>query len=612
MSDIKKIIGVTVGTNTNPQILRSGKADKVEGATEGNFAALDASGNLTDSGVSTSDISEAFEVLSETSKQLGVVENKLTEKGGVIPLVYKEKHDNPIKLGDAHPANETPNQYAWIDSIHKLVVSRNGAWEIVPASPYDTYVFNNSIYFYKDGRLTEVDYLRDINAVSESVIAALPIYNGEVEENTEVIENLPVTVDFSEGDQTITAPDGYLVKSAILQKPETLVPENIADGVTVLGVTGTHEGGGGVGEGYVTITFMDGDTVLFSRPVYIGDDCPDPVEQDRIEAPTKESTAQYEYTFSGWSTANGGSASNTALKNITADKTVYAAFASEVRYYTLTFYDGTTLLHTEQVAYGESSVYDYDKQGYVFKGWTPEPTNITSDLACYGVWEESSEIGDTWDEIVAAVTDGTYATKYRVGLYKPLDLGDEGIINMQIVGMDLDKLSGGGGATVALTFVAKELFNTKNCINSSNSYDGNFANSPLYTYLNGTIKTMLPTSLQEGIKTVSKRTRRPNASYTATENLDLWIPSAGEIGWTDGVKPTTCEVATSSYVEVYNSDTSRIKYLANDNETPQMWWTRTGAYFANTAIDVYANGVVASQYGSSASKKMGVCLGFCI
>ena len=46
----------------------SGKADKVAGATEGNFAALDAEGNLTDSGkkaadfVATTDIATDAEV----------------------------------------------------------------------------------------------------------------------------------------------------------------------------------------------------------------------------------------------------------------------------------------------------------------------------------------------------------------------------------------------------------------------------------------------------------------------------------------------------------------------------------------------------------------------
>lgn len=89
--------------------------------------------------------------------------------------------------------------------------------------------------------------------------------------------------------------------------------------------------GGGTAEGCVTVTFMNGAEVLFTRPVYIGDDCPDPVTQGRIDTPAKESTAQYEYTFNGWTATDGGVADSTALKNITADKTLYAAYSSAVR-----------------------------------------------------------------------------------------------------------------------------------------------------------------------------------------------------------------------------------------------------------------------------------------
>ena len=60
----------------------------------------------------------------------------------------------------------------------------------------------------------------------------------------EALENVEIVPDFSAGDIQITAPEGYLVKSGIVKKPETLVPENIAKDVNVCGIVGTHEGGG--------------------------------------------------------------------------------------------------------------------------------------------------------------------------------------------------------------------------------------------------------------------------------------------------------------------------------------------------------------------------------
>lgn len=61
----------------------------------------------------------------------------------------------------------------------------------------------------------------------------------------EVLDSITIEPDFSEGDMTVNAPDGYLVKSAVIVKPENLKPENIAKDEVVAGVVGTHEGGGG-------------------------------------------------------------------------------------------------------------------------------------------------------------------------------------------------------------------------------------------------------------------------------------------------------------------------------------------------------------------------------
>lgn len=54
----------------------------------------------------------------------------------------------------------------------------------------------------------------------------------------ELLENLPITVNFSSGNQLITAPEGTAVKSAVIQKPGNLVSENIAEGIDIAGVIG--------------------------------------------------------------------------------------------------------------------------------------------------------------------------------------------------------------------------------------------------------------------------------------------------------------------------------------------------------------------------------------
>lgn len=79
--------------------------------------------------------------------------------------------------------------------------------------------------------------------------------NGEIKLNTpsgtqiftagQAVDNVPITLDLADGDQTVTAGDGQLIKSAVIQKPATLSPANIVKDVNIAGVVGTFEGGGG-------------------------------------------------------------------------------------------------------------------------------------------------------------------------------------------------------------------------------------------------------------------------------------------------------------------------------------------------------------------------------
>ena len=55
----------------------------------------------------------------------------------------------------------------------------------------------------------------------------------------EAVEGLEIEPDFSGGDMAVVAPDGKLVKSATVKKPEALVPENIREGENVAGVVGS-------------------------------------------------------------------------------------------------------------------------------------------------------------------------------------------------------------------------------------------------------------------------------------------------------------------------------------------------------------------------------------
>ena len=122
-----------------------------------------------------------------------------------------------------------------------------------------------------------------------------------------------------------------------------------------------------------TVTWKNGDTTIETdtdvaegtTPTYNG------------ATPTKESTAQYTYTFAGWSPE---------VAAVTGDVTYTAQFNQTTRNYTITWKsDANTVIDTTQVAYGTTPThaaaagYEDAENTYTFAGWTPEVTAVTGE-----------------------------------------------------------------------------------------------------------------------------------------------------------------------------------------------------------------------------------------
>ena len=118
-----------------------------------------------------------------------------------------------------------------------------------------------------------------------------------------------------------------------------------------------------------TVIWKNGDTVLETdtgvsvgtMPTYDG------------ATPTKMADAQYTYTFNGWSPE---------ISPVTGDATYVAQFENTVNKYDVTFFseDGTVVLYTTTVEYGDTAVYrgislnknPEETEEYVFDKWLTE------------------------------------------------------------------------------------------------------------------------------------------------------------------------------------------------------------------------------------------------
>ena len=145
-----------------------------------------------------------------------------------------------------------------------------------------------------------------------------------------------------------------------------------------------------------TVIYMDNDgiTELYREKVYNGADATDPVIAGISPIPVKESTAQYKFTWGGWSRKNNGIIQEDINKNVVMDLVLYPAYNYTLQEYNVNFYNDKILLYNVTVTYGSDAIYpenlgEPEKQNtmhpdmYQFIGWYPSPENITGNTNCY-------------------------------------------------------------------------------------------------------------------------------------------------------------------------------------------------------------------------------------
>lgn len=177
-----------------------------------------------------------------------------------------------------------------------------------------------------------------------------------------------------------------------------------------------------------TVTFMNGSSVWDTDTVLYGKTA----SPDRGN-PSKASSAEYNYKFVGWNTYDGASsASSGILNNITGDKTVYAAYSSSTRYYTVTFMNGSSVWDTDSVPYngtascsrGNPTKSSTTQYTYSFEGWASSSSatsgsssilqNIKADKTVYAAYSQTTRkytiTWKDWDGYSLGTTSVAYGS----------------------------------------------------------------------------------------------------------------------------------------------------------------------------------------------------------
>ena len=350
-----------------------------------------------------------------------------------------------------------------------------------------------------------------------------------------------------------------------------------------------------------------------------------------MTTPTKSQDAQYTYTFAGWSKDDDNTVDADALTNVVADRNVYACFTGTLRKYTVTFVrsstdGGGTLQTISNVNYGTTitaaSAYTGSTpttsrgsaEDYPFEGWNPASATVTGNTtftAKFGSPIEVKEITDSWNTIISKINNGT--ADYKLGNYKPLDLGTEGIVNMQIVGKNTSPLASGSG-TATYDWLSMELLATDHRMNPSNNNNaegtgsiGGWEKCEMRKYLKETIKPLIPETVRNAIKEVTKYSRIFDTSGTAVNDVasteDVWIPSRREMFGAI----SNAETMGPIYDGIFPDNASRVKKKVGVSSA-SFWWCRS-AYDGRSFYGVNSRG---NYDASSANSSYPLALGFSI
>ena len=220
----------------------------------------------------------------------------------------------------------------------------------------------------------------------------------------------------------------------------------------------------------------------------------------------------------------------------------------------------------------------------------------------------------SWEKIVEMAENGTATEKLKLGDFKDVELSSGEIITVMVVGFNHDRLSSDTTTATGITFGMVGVLENKYYVNGVAQNTGGWERTAIREQLANEILPLFPQVLQNGIKSVNKRSN--DASYTSmatrviTTSDKLWLFSPVEINNTpaDYYKLEGKQYEYWKTIKDGTKAQDRIKLDKDGN--PIGWWTRSASFGSGGGFHLFdENGNYSSN---SADKYYGICIGFCV
>ena len=381
-----------------------------------------------------------------------------------------------------------------------------------------------------------------------------------------------------------------------------------------------------------TVTFQNYDgSVLHVQKVKHNFAAVNPVTAGLISEPTKPSTVEYNYAYTGW---------NMSFNHILEDTVITATYAQSDRYYTVTYIDGTVVKQTDTViAHGRSEYTGepLSNAGVIWSGWDSVAEDVVSDMEIRATYitatmpdnpasgydylysdNPDDNSGYTLAEFYGIISSGHAKNYFNVGdkikivphttEFKDLE------IEMQVYGFKHYKLTDGSEQLAEVVFGMLGLMNATYQMNSTNTNVGGWPVTKMRNYLNNTVFNGLPQQWKSMIKEVKVLSSEGDTLPTIVSSNDkLFLFSQAEVGFNTGTVPYCNEVdadAETVTFPIFTDNASRIKKTYNGTGTAGDWWLRSP--YSSSSTNFCYVGINGGSYGSGASSAHGVAFGFCI